>query len=94
MKDGDRFITYPLLESVRDALREASLGEDALYWDLFEVMGGRNAMPAWFASEPSLASSDHVHFTTKGARRVAELFDQGLMRAWMDWKAQPEIQEP
>lgn len=77
-KVGDQFITYPMLEKVRDELKKAAFETGCGYWDLYEVMGGRNSMAAWVNADPPLAATDYVHFTPKGARRVAELLVQAL----------------
>lgn len=85
-KSGTTMETYPQLTLVRDALKEAALAQDALYWDLFEVMGGEGSMAAWVQSEPPLASPDHIHFTPHGARQVAELLRQSIQTEWTLWQ--------
>jgi lysophospholipase L1-like esterase len=85
-KEEQHMVTYPMLVPVRNALRRAALNEDVLYWDVFEVMGGAGSMAAWVASEPSLASSDHVHFTRRGAKKIASLLLQSLDAEWLAWK--------
>jgi hypothetical protein len=35
-------------------------------------------MPSWVSATPPLAGADYVHFTPKGARKVAELFYKSL----------------
>ncbi len=86
-KVGTRMQTYPMLPYVRDVLKASTVQEDALYWDVFDVMGGAGAMAAWVASTPSLASSDHIHFTPKGAREIASLFNQSIQTEWALWQA-------
>lgn len=86
-KDGTRYVTYPILPRVRDVLRKAALDNGIGYWDLYEVMGGRNSMPSWVAADPPLAAPDYVHFTRQGARKTAELFYEALMKDYEDWKA-------
>ena len=75
--DGE-FQTYPFLPSVRDALKKAALENGVAFWDLYEVMGGWNSMPGWVDAKPPLAGPDYVHFTPKGAKKVAELFHAAL----------------
>ena len=82
-KEGQSMVTYPMLIPVRDALRRAALEENVLYWDVFKVMGGEGAMAAWAKAEPKLASSDHVHFTRRGAKKIATLLSQTLDAEWM-----------
>ena len=43
-------------------------------------------MAAWVTSEPPLASSDHVHFTWRGAKHIAQLLDQSIDAEWSLWK--------
>lgn len=85
-KEGTRMETYPQLTLVRDALKEAALANNALYWDIFEVMGGAGSMAAWVQSDPPLASSDHIHFTPTGAKQIAELFRQSIQAEWTLWQ--------
>jgi lysophospholipase L1-like esterase len=71
VKNKDKFETYPFLPEVRDALKRAAFKEKALFYDLFEAMGGRNSMVEWVNAEPPLASTDHVHFAPSGSNKVA-----------------------
>ncbi|GHT57423.1 hypothetical protein AGMMS49982_24360 [Bacteroidia bacterium] len=70
--------TYPYLEQTIAALREAALQNGVAFWNMYEVMGGRNSMIKWVQNAPSLASTDYIHFNAKGADRIAELFYQSL----------------
>jgi lysophospholipase L1-like esterase len=85
-KVDTRMETYPQLTLVRDALQRVAVEHDALYWDVFEVMGGAGSMAAWVQSEPPLASTDHIHFTPKGAREMAELFRKSIHAEWALWQ--------
>ena len=80
-KVGAKFVSYPFLVEVRDALKKAALENGAGFWDLYEVMGGRNSMISWVESDPPLAGADYVHFTYSGTKRVSELFLKAL---WQD----------
>jgi len=73
MIDGE-MQTFPYLEKVRDALKEETIKAGAAYWDLYEIMGGKNSMPIWVNADPPLAASDHIHFAPEGARTTADLF--------------------
>lgn len=79
-KVGTQYQTMSFLVEVRDALKEASFKQGAAYWDIYEVMGGRNSMPKWVAEDPPLAAPDYIHFTPQGAKYVAELFYKSLHR--------------
>lgn len=85
IKVGEQFETYPMLVAVRDQLKQVAREQHALYWDLFEVMGGPRSMHAWVTSEPPLAGPDHIHFSPLGARRVGELLVQSMEAEWGLW---------
>ncbi len=86
-KEKDEFVTFPYLEVVRDELKAAALATGCGYWDIYEVMGGRNSMAAWVAADPPLAGADYIHFTPKGANRVGDIFVKALFDA-------AKVQEP
>ncbi|MDR2086084.1 MAG: hypothetical protein LBP72_02795 [Dysgonamonadaceae bacterium] len=78
-KKGGKLQTYPLLETMVQGMREAALENGAAFWNMYEVMGGKNSMIGWVKTKPSLAAPDYIHFTPKGADRIAELFYESLM---------------
>ena len=71
--------SYPHLESFVEALKEAALENGAAFWNMYEVMGGRDSMIEWVKNSPSLASPDYIHFNNRGAERVGDLFYESLM---------------
>ncbi len=79
MKQKDNFVSYPNLENIRDALKNAAFRADCAFWDMYSAMGGYNSMPSWVYAEPPLASSDFVHFNERGARVLAEMFYNAFM---------------
>jgi hypothetical protein len=86
IKEGEDMVTRPFLEDVRDAMKQNTLARGAVYWDLYEAMGGRGSMVSWVNTSPPLAASDFTHFSPQGAKKVGELFYTALigdMAAWM-----------
>ncbi|MCB9359925.1 MAG: hypothetical protein H6587_02980 [Flavobacteriales bacterium] len=86
IKEGTEFVTYPHLEGVRDALKEAAISSGCMFWDMYEVMGGKNSMPTWVNAEPSLAASDYIHFSPKGAKKIAVEFTNKLLKMYEEYK--------
>lgn len=78
--------TWPYLEVVRDAMKEAAFAQDCGFWDMYEVMGGKNSMVSWVNSNPPYAGTDYTHFTPGGAKRIADLFYKSLMKEFEAWK--------
>ncbi len=74
VKEKDKYVTYPNLDKVRKALKDATLKGGAAYWDMYRAMGGKNSMPSWVFANPPLASKDFVHFNPRGARIIAQMF--------------------
>ena len=85
VKEKDVFVSYPNLENIRDALKNAAFMADCPYWDMYEAMGGRNSMPSWVFAEPPLATSDFVHLNERGARVLAEMFYNAFMHDYNAW---------
>jgi lysophospholipase L1-like esterase len=86
VKEKTEYVTYPELENVRDALKNAAISSGCLFWDMYEVMGGKNSMPKWVEAEPSLAASDYIHFSPKGAKKIAEEFNKRLFKMYNEYK--------
>jgi lysophospholipase L1-like esterase len=78
-KVNGKLQTHPYLEKTIEALKEAALENDAAFWNMYEVMGGKNSMIDWVKNSPSLAAPDYIHFNVKGADRIAELFYESFM---------------
>ena len=72
-------VTWPRLEELNDSLRSVCLRNDVAYWDLFNMMGGRNSMPQWVKHNPPLAGPDYIHFTTAGANHVGEMLSKSFL---------------
>lgn len=78
--------TWPYLESLKDGMKQAALEEGCGFWDMFEVMGGKNSMISWVTNDPPYAGPDYTHFTPAGARKVAELLYKALDEEYEAWK--------
>ena len=93
VKEKTEYVTYPYLEAVRDAMKDAAISSGCVFWDMYEVMGGKNSMPKWVNAEPSLASSDYIHFSPKGAKKIAEEFSVKLFEMYNGYKGIKQIKE-
>ncbi len=71
--------TYPVLEENIEGMKQAALENGAAFWDMYQVMGGRNSMIKWVDHVPAWAASDYIHFTPTGAGRIADMFVQSFM---------------
>lgn len=65
--------TYPILPEMVDSLRETSLQEGVAFWDMYSAMGGKGSIVRWYRARPQLAGADFVHFTPKGAEKMADM---------------------
>ncbi|MBN2610229.1 MAG: hypothetical protein JXB00_01595 [Bacteroidales bacterium] len=74
VKEKNRYVTYPNLEKVRDALKSAAFRAGAGFWDMYRAMGGYNSMPSWVFADPPLAVKDFVHFNPRGAVIISQMF--------------------
>ncbi len=76
-KDGvwNTFETIPM---VMEAQKNACRRTNSAFWDLYQVMGGKNSIIAWSKTSPPLAGKDYIHLTPKGAQVVGEFLFQSL----------------
>lgn len=72
VKDGLEWHSYPFVEEVRNTLKAAAFAEGAGFFDVMEFMGGPGGMVDWVGQNPPLAGPDHIHFTPRGAKKVAQ----------------------
>ena len=79
IKKNGELQTHPLLPLLVDKMREETMAHDAAYWDMYGVMGGYNSMIAWVGHQPQWAAPDYIHFTVKGADRIANVLWQTIM---------------
>ncbi len=77
IKKETEYVTYPLLEPLRDAIKQAALESNCAFFDMYDGMGGENSMVTWV--EQKLAASDYIHFSPQGARKMATLLYAALL---------------
>jgi lysophospholipase L1-like esterase len=65
---------------LRDAMTELTAEEDVAVWDLYQAMGGKNAIMDW--KKGALARADLVHFTFEGYGLQGEMLYNALMRGY------------
>lgn len=78
--------TWPYVEEVVQAMKEVALENGAAFWNMFDVMGGRNSMIQWVSHKPAWAAPDYIHFSPQGAKRIAEVFSQSFMHYYEYYK--------
>lgn len=83
IKVGTEYVTYPLLEKMRDEIRDAVLESGCAFYDLYAAMGGKNSMAQWV--KENLAAKDYTHFSPQGARKMAALLYTELMKAYQSY---------
>jgi len=87
-KEGGNYRSWPNIEKIRDAQKNAAFRAGCAFWDTYEAMGGRNSMPSWVFSNPPLARKDFTHFTYKGSVVVAKMFYKALMKDYRNYQKQ------
>lgn len=92
-KTPEGFVTYPNIEAIRDAQKSAAFLTDCIFYDLFEAMGGRNSMPRWVDTIPSLGKKDYIHFTYAGANKVAEMIFNVVMNDYRRYEEAKKQEE-
>lgn len=84
-KENGKYVSYPNVELVRTAQKNAAFKAGCAFWDMYSAMGGKNSMPGWVFAKPSLARTDFTHFTPMGAKIIAEMFYNALVLEYLDY---------
>ncbi|MDI9339943.1 MAG: GDSL-type esterase/lipase family protein [Sediminibacterium sp.] len=77
IKKETEYVTYPMLEPLRDAIKQAAFDSNCAFFDMYDCMGGKNSMVSWV--DQKLAASDYIHFSPQGARKIATLLYSALI---------------
>lgn len=77
VKEGTEYVTHPLLEDLRNAIRKTAFDMDCAFFDMYDCMGGKNSMISWV--EEGIAAKDYIHFSPQGARKIATLLYSSLI---------------
>lgn len=81
-KGENGYESYPNIEKIRDAQRNAAFAAGCAFWDMYAAMGGHNSMPSWVFANPPLAQKDFVHLSPIGAKIIGELFYRSFMQEY------------
>lgn len=90
-RKGNYYASYPNIEKIRDAQRNAAKNTNSAFWDLYAAMGGENSMPSWVFAEPPLAKKDFIHFNRKGGHIVAQMLYNALMEEYGKYTNKPAL---
>lgn len=77
--------SYPNIEKIREAQKNAAFKAGCAFWDMYEAMGGKNSMPVWVNNNPPLARTDYTHFTWKGSVVISKMFFEALMHDYNEY---------
>jgi hypothetical protein len=66
----------PNIIKVQKAMRNLAKKHKSAYWDLYEVMGGKNSIRTW--ERYGLAKKDKIHFTREGYNLNADLLFEAI----------------
>jgi hypothetical protein len=91
-KVESHYESFPNIEKIRNAQRQAAFKANCAFWDTYEAMGGKNSMPSWVFSDPPLARKDFTHFTYKGSVVIAKMFYKALINDYNEY-LQTQTQE-
>jgi lysophospholipase L1-like esterase len=72
-----------MIEAQKRAAREAG----AAFWSSYDAMGGSGAMDYWITQ--GWGRPDHVHLTSPGYQRMADMFYDDVKQAYVEWKKHP-----
>jgi lysophospholipase L1-like esterase len=91
IKLNGRWQTDPSVPLVREAQRRVAEEMGVGFLDLYRSMGGKNTMVRWVARD--LAIHDHVHPTRRGARKLAGIVKDYLLKEYENFNEEIAAQK-
>lgn len=79
VKTGSEIHSIKTAPYLVEAQREAARRSQCLFWDTREAMGGEDAVVTWCANGE--INKDYIHLSTKGGKRLANIFVKSLLKA-------------
>lgn len=76
--------SYPLMEDMVEELKKTALENGAAFWNMYEVMGGKNSMLSWV--NKGLAGQDYVHFSPAGAEKISDYLKEAFETAYKHYQ--------
>ncbi|KAF0151172.1 MAG: periplasmic protein [Ignavibacteria bacterium] len=85
-KVGSRFVTNPDVLMLIGAQKKIADKTGITFWNLSEMMGGKNSMNDWVNASPPLALKDYAHFTQLGGSKVAGFLYDAIMDTYSKYR--------
>lgn len=93
VRQGTDIVTKPSIPMLVEAQEQVAKRTGVAFWNLFQAMGGENSMVAWVHDKKPLAMKDYTHFNHRGAKRVADLLTEALMKEYEKYKSKKASRE-
>jgi hypothetical protein len=78
----DGYETDPAIPLLIKAQRDMAVATNSAFWSLYDAMGGARSMVKWVQGDTIYANKDYTHFNHRGARRVALMLYNELIREY------------
>lgn len=92
-KEDMDFVTQPNIPVLVEAQRKAAKETGVAFWNLYQAMGGYNAMVKWVEAEKPLANKDYTHVNYRGARKIAKMLKNHLLREYNQYIKKANLEE-
>ncbi|MDD3876285.1 MAG: hypothetical protein PHT69_06660 [Bacteroidales bacterium] len=79
IKQDMQYVTQPTLPLLVEAQRNIARRTSGNFWNLFQNMGGYNAMVSWVEAKVPLAAKDYAHINFKGAEKISNMLTRNII---------------
>jgi lysophospholipase L1-like esterase len=76
------FAKRPRTDLIISTQRQLSAEAGCGFWDMVSATGGLFSIVSWADHDPRYAWTDYVHLTSRGYRRLADLFTSALLQGY------------
>ncbi len=89
-KYNDGYASAIGIDSLIKEQANIAMDTHCAFFNLFETMGGKNAIVRWVNEDPPAANKDYIHPNHKGAERIGHYFYDAIMKDYRKYSAKLE----
>ena len=79
MKKGGNYVSMPAVPALVEAQKAVCAETGAVFWNLFEAMGGNGSMIDMVGAKPPRANKDYTHLNFEGGKYLGEILFKTFM---------------
>lgn len=93
IREGMSYVTQPSIPTLVEAQRSIARRTQSYFWNLYQAMGGYNAMVRWVEAPRPLAAKDYAHINARGAEKISQMLSQNIVNEFKLYEMKAQQKE-